>query len=325
MLAILALAGLGLGLTALLLDDGDDDAAPAGSRTTSDDDDFVYDEGFRPGVVEGLDDLVQEGEMTRAEANALLRDLVFVSGEQNLDTGKGDDGVVLLRGDNNIDTGEGDDTVLAGTGSDFVNLGAGDDVYGADTRVIYQVDDTKTFPDPDESLPVGGNAVRGDDLDRGDDTIAGGAGDDAISDNFGSNLINGQQGDDFIIAVDDRSDLGTADTVKGGIGRDTLVVDEGDLVTTGAGADQVILETYSGVADGYDMITVTDFGERDLLVLQGRAELLRPGGPGTDSPISLQELPETGTLVLVNGIPVANLAGAQGVSYSQLQMRIIEN
>jgi len=167
------------------------------------------------------------------------------------------------------------------------------------------------------SLPVGGNAV------RDDDTSASGAGDDANSDNFGSNLINGQQGDDFIVAVDDRSDLGKVDTVKGGVGRDTLVVDEGDLVTTRGGADQDILETYSGVADGYDVVTITDFDTaRDVLTLQGEASLLRPGN-GDETPVSVQELDDqTGTMVLINGIRVAHLIGAQGVSPDQIRVYI---
>lgn len=325
MLGVLALVGLGVGLTALMLNDDDDDseAVPPGPRVTTEDDDFVFDQGFRPGISAGLDDLVAEGEITRAEADEILGDIDFVSGTQNLDTRAGDDEVVLLEGNNRIETGEGDDTVLSGAGADNVNLGSGDDVYGTDTRVIHRDDDVQSFPEPDDAIPVGDTLVRGDDLEQGNDTVAGGAGDDAISDNFGANLINGQQGDDFIVTVDDARDMGTADTVKGGSGQDTLIVDEGDLVTTGAGADQVVIETYSGVVDGYDLITITDFiAGQDALSVQGDAELLRPGSNGT-SPVSLQEPDdESGTLVLINGIPVAHLLGVQGLSPSQIEVRI---
>lgn len=325
MLGILALVGLGVGLTALLLNDGDDEdaAVAAGPRITTDDDDLVFDQGFRPGISEGLADLVAEGEITQAEADAILGDIDFVSGAQNLDTRAGDDVVLLLQGDNRIETSDGDDMVLSGTGADNVNLGSGDDVYGTDTRVIHRDDDEQSFPDPEDAISVGDAPVRGDDLEQGNDTVAGGAGDDAISDNFGANLINGQQGDDFIVTVDDARDMGTADTVKGGSGQDTLIVDEGDLVTTGAGADQVVIETYSGVVDGYDLITITDFiAGQDALSVQGDAELLRPGSNGT-SPVSLQEPDdESGTLVLINGIPVAHLLGVQGLSPSQIEVRI---
>lgn len=325
MLGILALVGLGVGLTALMLNDDDDDseAVPSGPRVTSEDDDFVFDQGFRPGISAGLDDLVAEGEITRAEADAILGDVEFVSGPQHLDTRAGDDVVVLLEGNNRIETADGDDMVLSGAGADSVNLGAGDDVYGTDTRVIHRGDDVQSFPEPDDAIPLGDTLVRGDDLERGDDTIAGGTGNDAISDNFGANLINGQQGDDFIVSVDDTRDLGTADTVKGGFGQDTLVADAGDVITTGDGADQVVIETYSGVADGYDLITITDFiAGQDALTVQGDADLLRPAPDGT-SPISLQELEDDGgTLVLINGIPIAHLLGVQGMSPGQIELRI---
>ncbi|MCV2889648.1 calcium-binding protein [Ruegeria aquimaris] len=325
MLGILALVGLGVGLTALMLNDDDDDseAVPSGPRVTTEDDDFVFDQEFRPGISVGLDDLVAEGEITRAEADEILGDIDFVSGTQNLDTRAGDDGVVLLEGNNRIETGEGDDTVLSGAGADNVNLGSGDDVYGTDTRVIHRDDDVQSFPEPDDAIPVGDTLVRGDDLEQGNDTIAGGTGDDAISDNFGRNLINGQQGDDFIISVDDASDQGTADTVRGGVGQDILVVDQGDHVTTGDGADQVVIETYNGVVDGYDLITITDFiAGQDALTVQGNADLLRPAPDGT-SPVSLQELEDDGgTLVLINGIPIAHLLGVQGMSPGQIELHI---
>lgn len=325
MLGILALVGLGVGLTALLLNDGDDDdaAVAAGPRITSDDDDLVFDQVFRPGISEGLTDLVAKGEITQAEAEAILGDIDFVSGAQNLDTRAGDDVVVLLQGDNKIETGDGDDMVLSGTGADNVNLGSGDDVYGTDTRVIHQDDDEQSFPDPEDAISVGDAPVRGDDLEQGNDTVAGGAGDDAISDNFGANLINGQQGDDFIISVDDARDQGTADTVRGGVGQDILVVDQGDHVTTGDGADQVVIETYNGVVDGHDLITITDFiAGQDALTVQGNADLLRPAPDGT-APVSLQELEDDGgTLVLINGIPIAHLLGVQGMSPGQIEVHI---
>lgn len=316
---------MGVGLTALLLNNDDDDseAVPPGPRVTTEDDDFVFDQGFRPGISAGLDDLVAEGEITRAEADEILGDIDFVSGTQNLDTRAGDDGVVLLEGNNRIETGEGDDTVLSGAGADNVNLGSGDDVYGTDTRVIHRGDDVQSFPEPDDAIPVGDTLVRGDDLEQGNDTIAGGTGDDAISDNFGRNLINGQQGDDFIVSVDDARDQGTADTVRGGFGQDILVVDQGDHVTTGDGADQVATETYNGVVDGYDLITITDFiAGQDALTVQGNADLLRPAPDGA-SPVSLQELEDDGgTLVLINGIPIAHLLGVQGMSPGQIELHI---
>ncbi|MCE8539289.1 hypothetical protein KBY27_17675 [Ruegeria pomeroyi] len=100
-------------------------------------------------------------------------------------------------------------------------------------------------------------------------------------------------------------------------------MDKGDLVTTGVGADKVVSKTYSGVFDGYDLITITVFiAGQDGLSVQGDAELLRPGSNGT-SPVSLHELGDhTGTLVLISGIPVAHLLGVQGLSPSQIEVRI---
>lgn len=53
--------------------------------------------------------------------------------------------------------------------------------------------------------------------------MIGGAGADFIADGYGANLIQGQQGDDFIVTID--QDGLSPDTVEAGFGNDMIFVD----------------------------------------------------------------------------------------------------
>ena len=308
MLGLLALLGLGLGLAALI-GGSDDDAAAETSLELGDDEDVVVDETYRPDLIAEFDDLVGEGEITQAQADQALALVSFVSGPMNINAGGGDDYLLLGEGNQTVDAGAGNDLVLAGQGDDRVDLGDDNDAYGTDFRSITTEDDILPFPsvDPDERVTEA-------DVEGGNDTINGGVGSDAISDSFGSNVINGQQGADFIVSVDDASDEGTADTVNGGFGFDMLVVDEGDVVSTGNGQDSVVVETYGGVEAGYNVVTVTDFETRkDALVLQGQPDLLSPGGGGNPLTVEVSENGQD-AIVLINNIPVVRVAGVPGLT-----------
>ena len=70
-----------------------------------------------------------------------------------------------------------------------------------------------------------------------------------IDDNFGSNQLFGDQGDDVLDGTDGHSDVeinvsvaeseyGSTDTLSGGAGNDTLIGDDGEVMTSGDGSDE---------------------------------------------------------------------------------------
>lgn len=156
---------------------------------------------------------------------------------------------------------EGGDTLNGGAGEDRIFAGAGDDtgIGGAGNDRIFLGDgDDTTQP----SLH--------DDQDAGDDLIRGGAGADMLIDGSGSNTLFGDLQNDTLIAVDglqvDGSIQGSdtmPDTLDAGYGNDTLVGDEGDILTGGEGDDLFVVAVPS-IAPGAPAV-VTDFDIRDDL------------------------------------------------------------
>jgi Ca2+-binding RTX toxin-like protein len=124
----------------------------------------------------------------------------------------------------------------------------------------------------------------GDILDgrAGDDTLAGGGGDDDISGGTGTNAIDAGDGDDIIRSVA----LGL-DTVLGGAGKDTAIIDYSTLATAvtnvfdgeiafGAGTD-------TGVSlFGVERIFITTGSGGDSIATQGGDDEIRTGA-GADS------------------------------------------
>ncbi len=314
MMAIFLLLGVGLAVSAIALsgDDGDDGAG-AEPQELTEGDDQVIGADYRGGAESYLADLVAEGELSQAEADAFLAETLFPDSPVNLDAGAGDDAMLGTAGDDTLLGGVGNDYIAGGAGDDLVVLGDGEDVYGIDERSASLPDDILFFP-VDSGL-FGSE----EDYEGGDDTVVGGAGNDAISDSYGANEINGQQGDDFIISVD--QDGLTPDTVLGGHGDDILVVDQGDLVNTSLGADLVTVDLFAGVAAEYQVVTIDDFDpSQDRIELEGASELLRgpaPSGPDdvVENPVTVTDLEDgSGAVISVNGIPVVVVIGGQGMT-----------
>ena len=318
-MGLLLLLGIGIGMSALVLSDNDDVDQPAEIVELTDGDDEVIGNDYRDGAERYLDDLVGEGELTRAEADRLLDDTLFPDAPINLDAGAGNDGVLGTSGNDTLQGGDGDDFVTGGEGNDRVLLGDGNDVYGIDQRSAPLEDDILTFP-------VDAGLFASEDLyEGGDDTVVGGEGADAISDSYGANLINGQQGDDFIISVD--QDGVSPDTVLGGHGNDILIVDQGDLVNTSRGADRVTVDLFAGVAEGYQVVTIEDFDpSQDRIELEGPVGLLRtptPSNPDDEvvNPVSVTDLEDgSGAVICINDIPVVVVIGGQGMTVGNIRL-----
>jgi Ca2+-binding RTX toxin-like protein len=225
---------LGLGLAMELLSP-DDDPSEGDEMPL----DITLDEGTAD--FEGTD------AKEHVQGNALDN---FIFGGDGNDLLGGHDGADTLQGGNGDDrlfTSAGDDVGLGGEGNDKIFLGDGDD----------------TTLDPN-----------GTPQDAGDDFIRGGDGDDTLFDSQGTNQIHGDLGHDTIITVDglapdgtlDETPETTPDTIHAGFGDDTLVGDDGDIMTGGEGADSFVVVKASDSPDAPAVITDFDFRE-DLFSL----------------------------------------------------------
>ncbi|MCX7558533.1 calcium-binding protein [Sulfitobacter sp. F26204] len=156
-------------------------------------------------------------------------------------------------GDDTLEGGIGDDRLFGSAGNDAGWGGAGDD------RIFLgDGDDTTAAPS-------------GLAQDAGDDFIRGGDGADTLIDTQGNNHIHGDLGPDTIITIDglqddgtlDPKDAGTPDTVHAGYGNDTLIGDDGDILTGGEGKDSFVVATALQTPGA--PVVVTDFDLRDDL------------------------------------------------------------
>lgn len=166
--------------------------------------------------------------------------------------GAGNDLLAGLEGNDTLSGGDGDDRLFAGAGDDAGIGGTGND------RLFLGDGDDTTQP----ALDAG--------HDAGDDLIRGGAGADMLIDGQGSNTLFGDLQNDRLIAVDGLQADGTVessdktpDRLDAGYGNDTLVGDEGDMMTGGPGDDLFVVAVPSIAPDA--PAVVTDFDIRDDL------------------------------------------------------------
>ena len=224
--------------------------------------------------------------------------------------------------------GQGADNLTAGEGAAALFGGAGDDALGATSTAAYldggAGDDSITGGAGDDTLEGGEHGAASV---AGNDTIDGGAGNDLIRGGFGADQLSGGTGDDVIDhmgrteerAIAEHHEFtwhidGAADSLTGGTGVDTLIFDQMDVATGGAGED--VFWLYNDGSDGAEVAEVTDFevgvdflrislnphiGENDIPVVE-----VEPSGDGADG------------LVIVNGDLVAVLRGAPTATASDI-------
>ncbi len=233
--------------------------------------------------------------------------------------------------------GDGDDTITAGEGAAALFGGAGDDTLTASDTAAWadggDGDDLITGGAGDDTL-WGGAHGAGDDPAQDDDTIDGGAGDDVIAGGYGADTLLGGTGDDVIdhlgrvedeYTITSASDFAwhidnDADTLDGGAGNDTLIMDRADSAMGGDGFDTFWV--YFDGASGSGAADVGDFtiGE-DFLRISLNPELdhgdmalsVTPSDDGQDAVVS------------VNGEIVAMLRGAAGATEADVLVEVSEN
>ncbi|EIW20876.1 MULTISPECIES: calcium-binding protein, partial [Pelosinus] len=142
----------------------------------------------------------------------------YLSGNETMNGGSLNDYIEGGDGSDIISGNAGNDYLLGGKGNDTIYGGAGND-------------------------NIGGDANLGD--NGGDDKLYGGAGNDQLWDRYGSNLLDGGDGnDDLIIDGDQINDPANINILLGGNGNDTLHVWGGSTNTLDGGAGNDILENY---------------------------------------------------------------------------------
>jgi Ca2+-binding RTX toxin-like protein len=220
-------------------------------------------------------------------------------GSDSLDGGAGNDSLYGEDGDDTLIGGSGADLLHGEYGDDSLTGGSGEDSlfghFGTDTMMAGAGDDLAHGGQGSDSLngEAGNDALHGND---GDDSLQGGSGQDSL---FGGT------GNDLVWGADDGAET---DYLNGGDGDDTLVAGAGDIVTAGAGADEIWAQDLAGSGDAVQLMDY-DSSEDQLVVFwnpDGEAE------PEISVENDAQDPSQQ--IIRVNGTEVLRVAGAEGLS-----------
>ncbi|MCK0139968.1 calcium-binding protein [Aliiroseovarius sp. F47248L] len=257
-----------------------------------------------------------------------------------VDGGAGDDSLISGDGAAYLFGNDGDDVITAGEGVLAGFGGDGDDTLDASNSLDSFLDggagdDLLIGSDGDDQL-FGGKHEAKDNAGANstdNDVLIGGAGDDALYGGHGADTLKGGEGDDIINHLGHAMERGGAerhdfnwhidgdqDTLDGGSGNDTLIMDRSNIAIGGEGED--VFWIYSDAAAGEDHAEVMDFV------------------PGQDFlRVSLDPTQDTGALeydvhpsttgedgvVTVNGEVVAILRGAPGATTYDVYVEVAPN
>ena len=230
-------------------------------------------------------------------------------GDDTIAAGAGDDEIRGGRGDDTLDGGAGDDILHGEDGADALHGGAGDDrLFG------HNGDDTLAGGAEDDELTgsAGNDTLHGG---AGDDALQGGLGDDRLDGGMGSDTLFGGHGDDTLVGVVDDPDTdriddidGGRDFLNGGGGDDTILAGRDDVVTTGSGADTVILGDW---LDAEHQAEIVDFSaETDMLVVMYDDA----AGPEPNITLAPDAEDPAAQHLLLDGVKVAHIANAAGLT-----------
>jgi Ca2+-binding RTX toxin-like protein len=291
MLAIIGLLGLAVSGTAFVgfptLSGGSDtdplgatdDAAPqTNDLETTDIGGFLdIDEDAERGLIDDLAVTDIADNTTDQEAFA---DLVRAETVDLYNEFFGNDGDDIAAGQSShdyLDGRGGDDTLWGGDGDDHVHGGAGDDTVSGDG---------------------------GDDLVYGyigDNDMSGGTGDDKLHAGDGDDVINGGSGNDELLGGHGE-DIAEKNYLNGSDGQETLIGNDGDVMSGGADADR--FEITGGT------VSIMDYADDDLLVLNYEGNV----------PELTTQSTADGTILLANGAPVASLYGVTAFDVGTVQL-----
>ncbi|GGE10511.1 Hemolysin-type calcium-binding repeat-containing protein [Gemmobacter megaterium] len=240
--------------------------------------------------------------------------LVGGRGNDGIEGSDGRDRIFGRPGDDQLHGGGDNDRIRGGDGDDTVLGGFGDDrIWGAtgDDTLFGQEGNDTLFGGAGQDTVLGGN---GNDTlagDEGDDWLAGGMGNDLLIAGPGQDTLDGDAGDDTLVGAF-HGDWGNAGNyLNGGEGHDVLRVGAGDIATGGNGMDRFELaaDTQGQLARIMDYDPTQD----ELIVVYDAAGpapqvTLTPGGIADD------------VLILLDGRPVAEVAGAAGLTPDSIRL-----
>ncbi len=235
-------------------------------------------------------------------------------GDDTIEAGAGADEVRGGAGDDVIRGGEGADTLHGDDGGDLLDGGAGDDrLFG------HNGDDSILGDAADDSLVggAGNDTLLGGD---GDDALHGALDDDWLHGGMGSDTLFGGHGNDMVIGIVD--DPGTTrlddiddarDFLNGGGGDDVILAGRGDVVTTGSGADTVLLGDWLAAEHQAEIL---DFSaSEDMLMVFYDETGPEPNislEPDADNPADQR--------LLLDGVEIARIADAAGVTLAHVTL-----
>ncbi|SHJ39470.1 Ca2+-binding protein, RTX toxin-related, partial [Palleronia salina] len=239
-------------------------------------------------TLEGFEQFIATGFNDRVTGSGADERIVGRDGRDTLNGAGGADELYGGSGDDSILGGDGDDILHGGAGSDILDGGAGVDMA---SYVWAQPDGldggfvTTGFSGVTVDLGTGSAlGAFGSDTLRNIENVAGGAGDDALTGDGADNILSGGQGDDTLVGGDGADVLITgsgSDLAIGGAGDDRIVVDLGtaESLVGGTGDDTLDFGLLDGLVD-VDLEAGTYSAQVETLV--ARWGVLDVDGDGTD-------------------------------------------
>ena len=276
------------------------------------------------GVISSNDEIVAAPEDLWLSGSDLSDMLGGAAADDHIMGNGGDDALTGYAGDDELNGGEGDDSINGGAGDDHLTGAAGDDFLhgeagndlldgdiGADTLQGCDGADSLTGGAGDDSL-IGGE---GDDSlhgDEGHDALDGGYGNDVLAGGSGSDEVDGGAGNDTIWGQTDDEHDTTLDFLNGGAGDDTLMLGAGDFGNGAEGADSFHL---LDIGANDPPMQITDFNphEDSLVVVYDPA--VHP------DPQLTMETSASGTLLLLDGVPLASLQSVDDFDLSSITLQ----
>ncbi len=217
-------------------------------------------------------------------------------------------------GDDALSGGDGDDTLQGEDGADALLGGAGNDLLAG-----HEGNDVLLGGAGDDSL-LGGMGNDMLDGQAGDDWLAGGGGDDSLRGGPGSDTLDGNDGDDTLFGHDpdapplpQGAEAAGANFLNGGAGNDLLWLGANDHGHGGAGADSFHIGDWIGEG-GFARIMDFDPAADEIVVIYD-------AGAHPDPQVSLAPGDaEQDVVVMLDGFPLAQIAGGAGLDVSQLRI-----
>jgi hypothetical protein len=228
-------------------------------------------------------------------------------GNDTLHGGGGDDHLHGDEGDDSLFGDDGDDVMDGEAGNDILVGGQGNDyLAGHDGKELI-------LGEAGDDRLLGGGGQDTLDGGAGDDWLCGGEGDDSLTGGAGTDTIDGNDGDDTLWGFDDDAPDAEMDFLNGGRGDDTLHIGASDYAFGDEGADRFVLSDWAAGEDSFAHISDFNPAEDEILVLYD-AEAY------PDPQLSLEDAGEDDVTVLLNGLPLAHIAGGSGLDVASLRL-----